>query len=406
MLAAGTSLCDFLRMPTSSRCCQAPEDAIEQLDMLDAVERGECKDMLPHTFTRATPDHTEWHVLFVRRDGPHFLLVDSEFADARVVMTAVVSEHNRFLLSRYKGFPSLVGKEMHAAMTEPLSTSTRPRRCQQRPAPLKLQSTNVAAGKSALPSRVRDRCCAVLDGGQCGRMWQLFSTHCEMCDGALCKYSCARYEASPAAAPTLRQCLGRFTHKAVSLPDFPGRVHQLHVSIPATNKLTGRPCVWCPRQRRQRMDWRKARGGDGSAPRRPSSADSSRSGGHTEEDTDSDGSTSADELVGEVVLRSRLPVYIKAEQLLALSFPVRRRLLHSTNNFLLEGGAPRPCQPSASKDAHARSGTTPSHLRKVPKAPLHLQFGRVEENLYLLMFNNPLSVVQAFGVALSTFSWS
>ena len=110
--------------------------------------------------------------------------------------------------------------------------------------------------------------------------------------------------------------------------------------------------------------------------------------------------------MGEVVLRSRLPVYIKAEQLLALSFPVRRRLLHSTNNFLLEGGAPRPCQPSASKDAHARSGTTPSHLRKVPKAPLHLQFGRVEENLYLLMFNNPLSVVQAFGVALSTFSWS
>ena len=446
----------------------------------------------------------------MRRRGNSFYLCDSEFPDGHVLMSAVVADFNRFLLSGYEDFPA----QMQQADARRGGTRDADAGSSRR-------GLVVAAGKEEdAVGCGYQRCCAVLDGDESGRRWTLHSTACDLCDGALSKYSCAgtplsdsshrrsspsnqrRARLAARRGPPKRQCLGRFRHTTAQVRGLEGRVQQLHVSIPSADPFTGRSAVWCPRTARQHDVGADAGGGSLAAsevghtgsgcasplsvsptrlwrvPRslgsatatlldhnasfsstdsRASSASSAASiasagsgvGGRrspTHEPVPRDcipGSRSPRAVpsadyrnvlssphASEVALHSQLPRLVEEHGVLALSFAVERPLLHAPNNFLLMAGPARA--PACGGTAGAGSGEgsdSPGGPRpwdcssdsfgRYPAALAegagadpdveersHLQFGRISDSLHLLMFNHPLSAVQAFGIALTTFTWA
>ena len=114
-----------------------------------------------------------------------------------------------------------------------------------------------------------------------------------------------------------------------------------------------------------------------------------------------------------VTIESELPVWNQARGSLSLRFAEGRVKQASAKNFLvaltkerqeLQPHEPRGGDGSPRRAAGARKG---SRTQPQPKARRHavLQFGKLKKQTYILDMRHPMSLVQGFGIALSTYGW-
>lgn len=228
----------------------------------------------------------------------------------------------------------------------------------------------------------------------------LYSTRCEYCDKVLRRYSCGGV-----LAPynECRQRLADIRHGLVRIKGVDGvEARRLHCVIPqvldkeeAENKGIYR-IPWCPRVKKEFVELlpppvdtnakikrseSDPEGVDGSEEKGNKKADLQRS----KTDTDMNSSSSEDDKSQKekkdksISFESRLPEWNDDAGSLVLTFQDGRVREPSAKNFLL-----------------TKSGSKTKYL---------IQFGKVKNGKYNLDFKNPVAPLQAFGIALSAFSW-
>ncbi len=223
--------------------------------------------------------------------------------------------------------------------------------------------------------------------------------HCKLCDNKLGKFTCGR-------GPDEREVIAKVTHSTRKFTSVDVDIRCVQVSIPAVI-ANGERVIWCPRSLRYIN---------------PAISNSS-------DMCEAISSTPAAQLS----CVNKLPEWSAEHESLVLKFQGNRILSASTRNFLLfekvkqkENMIEDSCNDSDSiisgRTRTESIGSTDSNLTKssntnakvfrpkvTKKSEKHpdvalLQFGKSTANNYVLDYQYPLSPLQAFGIALTTFA--
>ena len=236
----------------------------------------------------------------------------------------------------------------------------------------------------------------------------LYSTRCEYCDKVLRRFSCGGV-LSP--FNECRQRLCDIQHSLVKIKGIDGvEARRLQIVIPGvfdSNKEKGVYRVpWCPRVKKEfqqlvvrkendRANSRNSDRGDSDTDQGSGSTVKTKSKDNNDDGGNKDirrsqseggsleekvfGDSSKEMVVPNIAMESRLPEWNSDAGSLVLTFQEGRVREPSAKNFLL-----------------TLAGEKNKYL---------IQFGKVKNGKYNLDFKYPLCPLQAFGVALSAFSW-
>jgi len=194
--------------------------------------------------------------------------------------------------------------------------------------------------------------CAVLRKEVKGKhdlnVFRVYSYSCAGCDTVLQKYTCGFERAPPLQCE--RQMLVSVRHAKKKIPNTASEAHHIQVKLPALQSTAAHRCVWCPRT--QPAD----------------------NGGHVPPLAD-------DEVIE---AESQLPVWNVARRSLSLRFAEGRVKKASAKNFLM---------------SIMKEGDGQEQRHGI------LQFGKCKKQTYVLDIRHPMSLVQGFAIALSTYGW-
>lgn len=200
------------------------------------------------------------------------------------------------------------------------------------------------------------------------QIFKLFSHSCAGCDHILQKYTCgwSRPAAGTWGRDRDRQLLACMTHSKRKIAHTSSEAHFMEVKLPALRQTAAHRCVWCPRT--QPAD---------KCGRVPQPCE--------------------DEVLR---MENQLPTWNPEKRSLSLRFAEGRIKKASAKNFML----------TMPKAALASSSAGPEEAKTAVKSVATdkhsvMQFGKAKKQTYVLDVHHPMSVLQAFGIALSTHGW-
>jgi len=222
------------------------------------------------------------------------------------------------------------------------------------------------------------------DGKQYFHAFKLYSHGCAGCDEVLMKYTCGFERATPRQWE--RQCLATVTHTKKTIPRTASEAHFMTIRVPALADTAAFRTVWCPRTQ---------------------PADKA---GHVRQPSEEE----------VITIESELPVWNQARGSLSLRFAEGRVKQASAKNFLVALTKPReslqPHEPRGGEGsprktpASGKKGGRQAQQQRGAPAPVQrhgvLQFGKLKKQAYVLDLRHPLSLLQGFGIALTTYEWA
>ena len=325
---------------------------IPERDMLDEIERGASKELLFDETATAPSSRRKWNFCYVTHSEKKQFWMHSQ--DTHKVMLTAKREGAEVYISQYKDFPTTFAKTKEDAVSRSES----------------------GASASSSP-RIRTGFCAVVRMDTVTGTIRMYKTGCDLCDSELYTFTCG-----PGSSETKRQLIAvvRMRSTTISGTDIAARA--VSVDIPPLDER-GNSIVWCPRTLGRAVpplqvhqEYRLKRSLSASSSEMRSASTSPRRS-TLRKRTSSMASISEDG-TEKVKLKSKLPTWNAKVSSLVLGFKNKRVSRASSKNFLMV------CEQS------------PDHVV--------FQFGKSKKSAtFNLDFRNPVSPLQAFGIAVTSF---
>jgi len=347
------------------------------VDPLEMLEAGICKNVIAEKCIKPLERKESWQQCFILSEGKHCFKMYDESSGA-LLLTAKRTKGGEFYISQYEDFP-----ETFKGPVKNGENSNNGPSCDIR---------------DSYPSKQIERYCVVLKPGSTKSSFKLVSRSCELCDKRLNKFSCG---ASSGQCNGDRQILGIITHRTTIIDQTDIEARCLDVQLPGL--LNGERIVWCPRTMAKgvhadiTLENQRLRSYSTGDSKYGQEQEESKEGEESDGDERPKNSEDYKAKRGKQLKQKNIPFtknangdrYYFTTKLpkwndevgsLVLQFRNKRVRMASSKNFILTD--------------------------KNDPQKLVFQLGKCQSGRFNLDFKNPMSPLQAFGIALSAYGFN